>query len=65
MLMIMFMSLQCPARTCWHKRKHKHKTITNQRALYDYVNDVLTEHKHKHEKKAYACAYVEAVLTSA
>ena len=34
-----------------------------------YVNDVLTEHKHKHTckhaKKAYAYAYVAAVLISA
>ena len=67
MLMLMFMSLECPVRTCWHKHKDKRKSISQSARTNAYVNDVLSEHKHKHKskKKAYAYAYVAAVLTNA
>ena len=55
MLMLVFLSLLCPVRTCWHKHKHKHKrkSISQSASTHAYVNDVLTEHKdkHKHKKK--------------
>ena len=41
------------------------KLSANQRTLNAHVNDVLTEHKQKYKKKAYAYAHVAAVLTSA
>ena len=41
------------------------RLLANQQALYAYVNDVVTEYKLKHKTKAYACAYVAAVLTCA
>ena len=66
MLKLMSMSLLCPVRTCW--LKHKRITIrlsANQRALILMsTRHFLTKYKHKHKKKAYACAYVAAVLTS-
>ena len=36
-------------RTCWLKHKHKHKlkTISQSASTNAYVNNVLTEHKHK------------------
>ena len=60
--MLMLMSLWCPVRTCWHKRKHKHKgkTISQLASTnaYMYVNDVLTKHKHKKKPHVYAYACV-------
>ena len=50
-------SVHDPVKTCWHK----HKPVSEHFMLY--VNYVLTEHKHK--KKAYAHAYVAAILTGA
>ena len=54
MLMLMFMSLLCSVRTVGISIKHMHKrkSISQSASTNAYVNDVLTEHKHK--KKAYA-----------
>ena len=59
-LMFMLMLLLCLVRACWRKPKIISQSLST--SCLQHVNHVLTEHKYKCKKNAYA--YVLALLTS-
>ena len=64
--MLMFMSLSCPVRTCWHKYKHKRiKLHLRRKHKHKHKHKKLMrqwgqlQHKHKHKLSSYVYAYAQ------